>query len=556
MIIAKIIVFVIVISVIITIHELGHFLTAKKFGILCHEFSIGMGPAIYKKKKGETTYAIRCIPLGGYVSMAGEQFTEDMIKPGDELGLNLEDGIVSEIVLDPNLPADVRGRVVRRNLYARNNEMLEIALTDDYEIPAEEIELLDGVAYTVKEDAFYVDAKSRLQIAPFKRCIESKPLWQRFITIFAGPFMNFVLAIFIYLICAFATGTPKYSSNKVGSIDNNYAAYSHMAVGEKITGLNGNNINSWNDFREEIKIIASSGVTTLTVTMEDKNGASRTETINPDVLINSIGISSLNIKDKYKGLTAPGVQVGNVGVRYKNKPSKKATQLSNGDIIQKMYVYEYNKEYDASKWVSVSSWSDITNLLKDADVSTVYFEYYDCETDTIHNTYTDKQKAETYGNEVLKNQRIEKIRLYLGIDPIKHHNFFESVGLAGKNFWKDFTLIFRTLKILIHPTGVRQIGVNNLSGVVGIYSMIGSYMKAGMVALLLFMALLSVNIGVMNLLPIPALDGGRILFIIIEAITRKPLNRKVEAMINNIVFILLLIFMIYIAFNDVMRIIK
>ena len=89
MILVKIIVFILVLSVIIIVHELGHFLTAKKYGILCHEFSIGMGPAIYKKKKGETTFAIRAIPIGGYVSMAGEQFTEDIVKPGQKIGLNL-----------------------------------------------------------------------------------------------------------------------------------------------------------------------------------------------------------------------------------------------------------------------------------------------------------------------------------------------------------------------------------------------------------------------------------------------------------------------------------
>ena len=73
MILVKIIVFILVLSVIIVIHELGHFLTAKKYGVLCHEFSVGMGPAIYKKKKGETTFAIRAIPFGGYVSMAEKE---------------------------------------------------------------------------------------------------------------------------------------------------------------------------------------------------------------------------------------------------------------------------------------------------------------------------------------------------------------------------------------------------------------------------------------------------------------------------------------------------
>ena len=157
---------------------------------------------------------------------------------------------------------------------------------------------------------------------------------------------------------------------------------------------------------------------------------------------------------------------------------------------------------------------------------------------------------------MLSNQRIEKIKIYIGVSPSYHHNFFESIGAACKAFWSDFTLIFRTLKLLIAPGDVRQIGVDNLSGVVGIYSLIGSYLSMGILSLLLFMALLSVNIGVMNLLPIPALDGGRILFLGIEGVTRKPLNRKVEAMINNIMFILLMGFMLYVTYNDIIRLIR
>lgn len=559
MIIIKILVFVIVLSVIIVVHEAGHFFAAKKFGVLCHEFSLGMGPAIYKKKKGETTYAVRCIPIGGYVSMAGEQYNDDIIRPGDVIGLNLEDGIVTEIVLDEHANCDVRGRVIRRNLYSKNGEALEIELTDNYEIGIDELEDLDGTIYTIKEDAFYVDKKFRLQIAPFKRCLESKPLWQRFIIIFAGPFMNLVLAMLIYLICSFATGTPKYSSTVVGDVDKDFPSYSVIEKGDEIKSINGHNINNWKQFSSYMSDLALSGVTEITIVLEN-DGVTREEVINPIIVINSIGLSNLSIKEKYNTLmddnSITGAQIGSSAVRYKSSVSSKVTQLSNGDVITGINIYNHGEEYDASAWKSISSWSELVSEFVNADVCNVYFRYYDCETNEYHDTYVDSQRAETYGEEVLDNQRIPKIKLYLGISPKYHHNFFESIGAAGKNFWNDFTLIFRTLKLLIHPSGVRQIGVNNLSGVVGIYSLIGSYMSAGIIALLLFMALLSVNIGVMNLLPIPALDGGRIVFILIEGITRKPLNRKVEAMINNIMFILLLLLMMYIAYNDILRIAK
>jgi regulator of sigma E protease len=75
--IINILVFFLILTVIIVIHELGHFLTAKFFGVYCAEFSIGMGPKIWHKKKGETDYQIRCLPIGGFVAMAGEADQED-----------------------------------------------------------------------------------------------------------------------------------------------------------------------------------------------------------------------------------------------------------------------------------------------------------------------------------------------------------------------------------------------------------------------------------------------------------------------------------------------
>lgn len=81
--IINIIVFVLVLGSIILIHELGHFIAAKSFGVYCGEFSMGMGPSLWHKKMGETTYHIRALPIGGYVAMAGEADQEDNEKMKD-----------------------------------------------------------------------------------------------------------------------------------------------------------------------------------------------------------------------------------------------------------------------------------------------------------------------------------------------------------------------------------------------------------------------------------------------------------------------------------------
>lgn len=73
----NIIVFVFILGIIILIHEFGHFITAKLFGVYCSEFSLGMGPKIWSRKKGETDYQLRALPIGGYVAMAGEADQED-----------------------------------------------------------------------------------------------------------------------------------------------------------------------------------------------------------------------------------------------------------------------------------------------------------------------------------------------------------------------------------------------------------------------------------------------------------------------------------------------
>ena len=157
----------------------------------------------------------------------------------------------------------------------------------------------------------------------------------------------------------------------------------------------------------------------------------------------------------------------------------------------------------------------------------------------------------------MNNQRIDKIQVKIGISPSMHFDFFGCIGTAFVNFWDDFTLIFRTLSLLIAPTsGIRQVGVQDLSSFVGIFSLVQTFVSSGFLSLLAFTAMLSVNIGVMNLLPIPALDGGRIMFLGYELVTRKKPSKKVENIINNVFFILLMILFVFVTYNDIVRLIR
>ncbi len=552
MFILNLIVFVLILGTIIIIHELGHFIFARRAGILCHEFSIGMGPALYKKKRGETTFCIRAIPIGGYVSMAGEQVTEDTIKDGSEIGLNLKDGCVTEFILNPKMNSDVYGVVVSKELYSRHGEALEITLDNNGIIKT----------YPVLKDAFYVYDNGRLQITPYDRSFESKSVLQRFLTIFAGPFMNFVLAMIIYLLCYAISGVPNYGSTKIGEVSDKYPAVEILQKGDVIKKVKGNDgewytVSSWDDFSSRMDFLANLGTEEVTLVVDRNGNPIELEPIKNYIRINSIGLSNMAIADEYKNFSySEGIMVGIVGLNYVKSPSSSTASISNGDILKAINIVNHGESYNEANWVNLTSWSQLMLLLKDTDVANIYFKFYDQQTSNVVSTKDTGNAVESYGNEVLSNQRIDKIDILIGISPVYHHNIFGIIKQAGKGFWSDFTLIFRTLKLLIAPSGVRQIGVDNLSGVVGIYSMIGSFMSAGILSLLLFMALLSVNIGVMNLLPIPALDGGRLVFLGYEGITKKPINRKVEAMINNIMFIILMLFFVYVTFNDITRLFK
>ena len=113
--------------------------------------------------------------------------------------------------------------------------------------------------------------------------------------------------------------------------------------------------------------------------------------------------------------------------------------------------------------------------------------------------------------------------------------------------------LFRQMFITIQGLFTGGIGVNQLSGPVGIYSIVGQQRSAGFENVLYLVALLSVNVGVINLLPLPAFDGGRILFLLIEKIKGSPVSTKFENLIHSIGFILLMILMLYITFNDIFR---
>lgn len=130
--------------------------------------------------------------------------------------------------------------------------------------------------------------------------------------------------------------------------------------------------------------------------------------------------------------------------------------------------------------------------------------------------------------------------------------FFPSIGYA----FKKMGALFKSMIVVIKSLFTGSLGLKSISGPVGIYSIVGESAKAGFESILYLIAYLSINIGVINLLPIPAFDGGRIVFLFIELITRKRVSPKVENIIHGIGFVFLLGILLLVTFNDILRIFK
>lgn len=543
MIVLNIIAFIFAIGIIILIHEAGHFYCAKKAGILCHEFSIGMGPVLWQKRKGETMISIRAIPIGGYVTMADSTVEQILINEGETIGINLEDGSVKELVLDQNLDADFRGVVKHIELLGVHGEGLEVTLEIDGE----------DKTYPILRDAFLVSSpKDRIQITPYDRSFDSKKISQRFITISAGVIMNFVLSIVLYLIISFVTGVPA-NTNIVGSVGEAYPSAKFLSSGDIIKEVNGKEVTDWNSLGVIMEDVAKEGKTTITLKYIHDGVLKEENNCGVYLVLNSFGLSNMQI-DENASSYDKGAQVGNLGLKYgtgkdKATPSDDETVLKNGDYITAIRIH------GNSEWTVINDWSDlISNLNAYTDVVSIDYKFYSQDKKKEIDSQT---PIYSYSDALLSGQDIIKLKAYIGISPEYHFDFWGCTKAGFKQFGESSLVIFSTLKELIAPSAnIREVGLSDLSGVVGIFNLVSRTLSSGFLAYLSLIALLSVNIGIMNFLPIPALDGGRAVFLIYEAITHKKPNKKFETLLNNIVFILLLILFVFVTYNDILRLFK
>lgn len=436
--VSTIAIFIAALFVLVLVHELGHFLTAKLFNMRVDRFSIGFPPKLIGKTFGDTEYVIGATPLGGYVKIAG--------------------------MIDETMDTE------------------------------------------------------HLQKEPEEDEFRSKPVWQRIIVISAGVIFNIILAVFIYAGLSYSYGQQKIPIENVGNIyvpDSSLVADMGFKTGDKIVGVNGKEVQYFEDLRSPSVITSSD----LSYIVKRNN---RAETID----IPQGFLDRLNKEPFLDPTLALPSEIGRV---LENSPADSAGLQASDKII-------------AINGKQIGYWVNMAQTIQDnpgsLDITVVR------DRDTL-------QKAVTPDPET--NQ--------IGIAPVNPADYFETVTLkpgpiesigVGYNRSMDMLVgIVQSLAQLVTgDVSVRQ----NLGGPVAIASATKSFTdRAGFEGFLLITAMLSITLAIMNILPIPVLDGGHLVFLVYEGITRREPSPKVRMILQQIGFVLLIALMIFATFNDILR---
>lgn len=503
--------FIFVLGLIIIIHELGHFYFARRAGVLCHEFSFGMGPVLWQTKKGETMYSIRAIPIGGYVMMAGEDQDTSMVKKNQEVRLVIINGIVEKVVVDlkNNKYKDLdMVKIVEVDLYGKDGD-LSIEVDNDGDI----------VKYPVKRNGEYIFKNAELMFSPFERSIESKSKRQRFLAIFGGPLMNFLLALVAFFIVGLLTGAPDLESTVVGEVVESGPAYvAGLRSGDEIKSINGFTVSNWDELSTQLdKSIAGDIEMEWIHDTETVSGS-----MTPRIIFYGAGFSS---DPSSTGLIVAGISDDTL--------AGKAGMELGDEIIQVNSTL-------------VSTWQEVVDIMDDnVNGNETTFT-------VLRGTEEEVVTILPYDLELVQSQGFELVDSVVSISADYSFDFIYAVKYSFIGTGNSVKAIADTLSLIINSD---RVGVSDLAGPIGIYSITSRIASAGVVSLVGWLGLLSVNVGVINLLPIPALDGGRLIFLGIEAVTKRKINRNIENRIHTTMYFALLALFAIVTWNDLLRLI-
>jgi regulator of sigma E protease len=340
---------------------------------------------------------------------------------------------------------------------------------------------------------------------------QSKTVWQRVKIAATGPLTNILLA-FIVMPFVFMIGTYSEGPAKVGYVEQGSPAeQAGFMAGDVIEAINGRRINDW---VKALSLIAVNPDTDVTVTV-DRQGEKKTFTLRPTTATElKIGTSGL-VPDMPAeiGKLRPGLPAEKAGFQIHDKIIS----------VDGKTIYHWNQ---FSTFVKESKGKKLTLVVERGGVR-------------MEKSVT---PVEDGG------------RFVIGVEPVinlvfKKYGFFQSIRLGFDKTLEAIDLTVITLRKLL----TFNLSIKTLGGPVMIAQMSGQAAAAGLSTFLSLLAMISISLGILNLLPIPILDGGLILFLVIEAIRKRPLSRRTMEIAQSIGAAVLITLIVVVSYNDIMR---
>lgn len=442
--------FIVAISILVAIHEYGHYIVAKKLGVKILRFSIGFGKPLWSKRFGadQTEFVIAALPLGGYVKMLDKRETE--IAPEEE-----------------------------------------------------------------------------------HREFTRQSVWTRIAIVFAGPAFNFIFAIFAYWMM-FVVGVSGIKP-VIGTIEENgLAEKSGLISGYEIVAINNTKTPIWDVAVKNI-IPAIVDRSQAELELKDKDGNTHNRTLDFSSTTGEIKVEKLFQQLGFKPWR-PIIQPV-VGLVVENSPAQNAGFVV-GDRILKVND------------VVTPDWVDVVDIVSSKPAAILKV--------TVMRDGNEKILQVIPEEIVRKGKKVGRVGLghkagasYPKEMRVTHgYNIAESVPRAFVRTW-DFSVL--TLKMMGRIfTG--DISIKNLSGPVSIAQYAGYSASAGFARFLDFLAIVSISLGILNLLPVPILDGGHLMYYLIEIVRKKPVTEETQEFATRIGMILLFTLMAVALYNDILRV--
>lgn len=517
--------FCIALGVLITIHEGGHYFAARLCKVKVYRFALGFGPVIYSRRlKNGTEFAICLLPLGGYVKMKGEYDDkgdkEDKSKSAkeDKAAASGSVKIVDASVADATASAASAGAAAPVGAAgAQRDGVMET----------------DFAHIVTKDGAKVDDLEAHAAMEPEGDSFSEKSVGQRAFIIAAGPLSNIILAIALFWV-AFMVGVSGSKSVVGEVVPGSIAAEAGFKEFDYIKNIDGKDLDNWRD----VSVALISGVgSKLNVTVGSDLGKGEERSLVLDLSEVKLDRNTI-LYDDIGLYHCPGIVGREIFIPEGDKSSASQAGLKDGDTVI------------AINGVETEDWYAVHRALKDesaldgVDITVMRNgEKLDFHVVPMKMFLKDQEEPVPYFGIGVEIKPIPGFEMY----SVVSYGPIDALPEAVKETWKFTNLIFTTLYKLV--TG--DIGADNISGPIAIAQGAGESAQHGPSYFIQFLALLSVNLGLLNLLPIPILDGGQLFFLAYEKVFGHKMGPKVQTSLLYLGLCVLLAFTFLAIFNDI-----